>query len=209
MTKHRARIVASSLAVLSIVALSACGEAFESPAAVVDGEEISIDTLQEQLDLVLADPQFASQVRGPEGDEQRKVITRQLLAVLIQQRIIERYARDNGISVDASEVEERLQQAIEQTGGRDRFDQELRSRGLTLADVRRNIERSVLVEKVRQSVSGAAADDGAGADDQNAAFVDWLRRRIASADIEVNPRFGHLDSRTGEILPITSTDSLR
>ena len=36
-------------------------------------------------------------------------------------------------------------------------------------------------------------------------YVDWFRATIGSADIEVNPRIGRLDTQTGEVLPIRST----
>jgi len=39
------------------------------------------------------------------------------------------------------------------------------------------------------------------------AFSDWLRRRLANADITVNPKYGKLDRETAEIVPIQSTPS--
>jgi len=38
-------------------------------------------------------------------------------------------------------------------------------------------------------------------------FGRWLRQRLLSASITVNPKYGHLDTATGEVLPIRSTDT--
>ncbi len=42
---------------------------------------------------------------------------------------------------------------------------------------------------------------------QNQAFGAWLQQRLASADISVNPKYGRLDAKTGEIVPIRSTEA--
>jgi hypothetical protein len=37
-------------------------------------------------------------------------------------------------------------------------------------------------------------------------FQEWLVEQLGSTDIEVNPRFGRLDERTGVVLPVRSTE---
>jgi parvulin-like peptidyl-prolyl isomerase len=39
------------------------------------------------------------------------------------------------------------------------------------------------------------------------AFGTWLQDRLTSAEIDVNPRYGRLDTSTGEILPIRTTEA--
>jgi foldase protein PrsA len=41
------------------------------------------------------------------------------------------------------------------------------------------------------------------------AFSTWLSGRLARATITVNPKFGRLDERTGEVVPIRSTEATR
>jgi hypothetical protein len=39
------------------------------------------------------------------------------------------------------------------------------------------------------------------------AFSDWMRERLRTAEISVNPRYGTFDPETGEVLPVRSTDA--
>ncbi|HEX9313545.1 MAG TPA: hypothetical protein VGA30_12085, partial [Actinomycetota bacterium] len=49
--------------------LCGCGSAFESPAALVNGTKITQGDLEHQLSVLLTNPQFGAQVRGPGGGE--------------------------------------------------------------------------------------------------------------------------------------------
>lgn len=177
-----------------------------APAAVVSGHRISTETLKSEFDTLLLDPQLAQQMTGPQGARNRKDLTRRLLSYLIQVQVLEQYASDKGISVSPAEVAQALEDAIAGIGGQAQFDQELKARRLTVEGVRLDLERSLLFGKVRDSV---AAQEGLGStasqDAKNQAFQDWFRGRLRSGDIEVNPRFGRLDPRTGQVVPITST----
>lgn len=191
---------------VSIGLLSACGDRFAAPAAVVDGSKISTDSLQRELDLLLVDPQLKQQVAGPRGETNRKDLTRRLLAFLIELRVIEGYARANGISVNLAEVDQALAQTIQGLGGRAQFQRELKARGLTFGAVRRNLQRQILFRKVEDRL-GARAGLSASAtqEEKDRAFQEWFSQKLSSADIDVNPRFGRLDPKSGQIVPITST----
>ncbi len=185
---------------------TACGERFIAPAAVVDGTRISVDTLDQELDLVLLDPQLQQQVAGPRGEASRKDLTRSLLAFLIQLQVVQQYATANDISVSAADVDRALQQTIDGLGGRAQFQRELTARGLTVGAVRRNLERQVLFRKVEDSVASQAGVPPSAPEAQKAsAFQQWFGGRLRSADINVNPRFGRLDLASGRIVAITST----
>jgi hypothetical protein len=188
------------------ILLSACGDRFVAPAAVVSGTRITTETLKSEYDILLRDPQLAQQMNGPQGERNRKDFTRRLLSYLIQVQLLEQYASANGISVSPAEIDQALEDAIASVGGQEAFDQELKASGLTVAGVRRNLQRSLLFSKVRDSI---AAQEGlsstASTDERNRAFQTWFTGRLRSSDIEVNPRFGRLDPRTGQVVPITST----
>ena len=185
--------------------LCACGSAFESPAALVNGTKITQGDLEHQLSVLLTNPQFGAQVRGPGGGERKKDLTRRLLAFLIRERIVAGYAAGHGISVSGSEIDQALAQAEAQSGGKARFDQLLRSRHLALPDVRDNIRSSLLEQKVRAAVVGSSSSDQATAQRQDQAFTAWLARELKGSDISVNPRFGRFDPARDVICPIDST----
>jgi hypothetical protein len=185
--------------------LCGCGSAFQSPAALVNGAKITEGDLEHQLTLLLSNPQFGAQIRGPGGAERKKDLTRRLLAFLIRERIVAGYAARHGISVSGSEIDQALAQAVAQSGGKARFDQLLRSRHLSLPDVRDNVRSSLLEQKVRAAVVGPTSSDQATAQRQDQAFTAWLARLLKSSDISVNPRFGRFDPARDVICPIDST----
>jgi hypothetical protein len=202
------RLGSVAIALSCILALSACGNRFVPPAAVVDGRRISESTLEHALAILLTDPQFEQQTTGSTGEEGKKDLTRQELGFLIRREIAQEYADARGISVTSQEVDQALQATISGLGGQPAFDQLLSSRGLSLVDVRGILAQQVLLQKVGDAVvaerlgAGAA---GATAQERNDEFNRWLVDRLAAADIVVNPRFGHFDPGSGSVAPVTST----
>jgi hypothetical protein len=200
------RVVPAALAALLV--LSACSGRLGSPAAIVSGHRISQESLKSELDDIVLDPQVARQFQGPDGERNRKEITRRVLTLLIDVRLLEEYATAHQISVSLADVDQALDQTITSVGGRAAFDQELKTRRLTLETVRRNLQREVLFQKVRNDLAVRAGLSADAPDDQKGqAFQRWIVGRFRSGDVEVNPRFGRLDPRTGQILAITSTAS--
>jgi SurA-like protein len=203
-TRSLIRLV--SFAFACILLFSACGDRFVAPAAVVGGQRISQDTLKNELDEVLLDPQLARQVQGQDGERNRKELTRRLLAFLIEVQLLEQYANSHDISVGSSDIDQALKNTIAGVGGQAAFNQQLKARQLTVQVVRRNLQRQVLFQRVRDSV---AAREGLGSnasqDLKGQAFQRWLIGRFRSSGIDVNPRFGRFDPKTGQIVAISST----
>lgn len=135
----------------SAVLLSACS-AFESSAAVVDGHRIEDERFQRLLGFLAADPRFAEQFPGEQGKEEKEGLARQLLTFLIHQEVIEDFATQRGLEVDDATVDERLQQAVQEAGGQDAFQDQLTSSGATRADVQDLLRKQALREVVAQQV---------------------------------------------------------
>jgi SurA N-terminal domain len=188
-----------------VVVLGACGSALTPPAAVVNGRDISQATLAESVREFLTDPATAQQVAS-EGAAGRPDFTRRVLRYLVQVELARGYARSRGIRVTAAEVQASLARDEQQQGGHRAFLRFLAGRGLTVDEVRGNIGRVILVTKVAQSL--ARAGTTAQTRTAQGAFDAWMRGRLRLADVRVNPRFGALDARTTEIVPITSTARL-
>jgi len=193
-----------------VLVLPACGS-FGSPAATVNGVAISQDELARQLNAVLLQPQFAQQVTGPTGAERRRQLARQLLAFLIRQQVLVDYAERAGIHVASEAVDAQLAQVVQQSGGRRRFDEELRKSGLTESDVRTNIENAILAQRVQDQVvaqrGGPSGSDAQAVQARTKIFSDWLNEQVAKADVEVNPRYGRFDPKNGQICAVTSTEA--
>jgi hypothetical protein len=199
------RPIRVSLVLLAAVLLSGCSNTFVPAAAIVDGVKISQDTLEAryQRNLALADPTAAAQIKAPGAVARRADFTRQVLSSLILEQIIEGYATEHHLKVTAAEINRELNSEIAQLG-QARFQQELKRRGLVVADVRESIREFLLQNKVRDDVTkGLPAD--AQADQVNQFLNAWLQKRLTNADIEVNPRFGTFDPKSASVCRIVST----
>ena len=195
---------AVALAAVGAVLLSACSSSFQSPAAEVGHERIGQAELEAQVAIQrgLSNQQDVA----PESDA-GKTIVRQVLSNLIQYHVIQGYARDHGIAVSGADVEQGFQQTLTQVGGTQQLNVVLKQRKLTASDLREAISRGLLLTRVEQSVATDVAHLGAGAAQQqmDQAFSRWLRSRLSSLGVRVNPRFGRFDLTSGQIRPITST----
>jgi len=180
--------------------LASCGGSFTPPAAVVGGQPISQATLSEAVREFLTDPTTAQQVAAG-GATARGDFTRRVLRYLIEVDLARGYADDHGIRVSAAEVETGLTQAEQQQGGQQAFRKFLAGRGLTVEEVRTNVERILVLTKVSQSLARGSTTSQAA----QGAFETWLRQRVHSVDVRVNPRFGTFDPRSTDIVAIDTT----
>ncbi len=134
--------------------LSGCGDTFVTAAAIVNGEKITDQEVQAQLDLALADPQTSAQLgEGAAREERIKDATRLTLSILIQAQLVENFATAQKVEVDPQALDEQIAGAVQQAGGQAAFDLELERLGLTLDEVRENLSRQLLVEAVAARIA--------------------------------------------------------
>jgi foldase protein PrsA len=143
-----------------VVLLTGCADLLDTAAAVVNGDKIEEDRFRRELDFLLADPRFATQVpEGEAGDPQRKELARRYLTFLIHQQVVEAYARERDIEPGEAQVDGLLEQQVAQLGGRQQFDRVLRRTGTSEGDVRRLIEQQALRQQVAETVVSEEVDD--------------------------------------------------
>jgi hypothetical protein len=199
---RRVRLVGCA-SVLSVAVLVGCGHTFVPPAALVGGRPISQATLSETVREFLTDPATAQQVAAG-GEAARSDFTRRVLRYLIEVELARGYARVHGIRVSAASVQSELARDEQQQGGPEAFARFLRARGLTVAEVKLNVERILLLTDLAGALSPNAASPGAGQD----ALQAWLTRQSRTVEVRINPRFGTFDLHSTEIEPIDSTAML-
>ena len=123
--------------------------------AVVDGEEIS----KSEFDALMtrAKTSYTQNKRDfPKvGTQEYKTLQDQAVAYLVQQEKYRQKADDLDIDVSDKEIDERLKQVKQQYfGGNDaQFQKNLKQQGLTLEQVRNEIENQLISEKIYEKVT--------------------------------------------------------
>ncbi|MEU0300074.1 SurA N-terminal domain-containing protein [Streptomyces sp. NPDC006175] len=190
---HRRRRTALALTAATLVAaplLTACGsEAHPGAAAVVGGDRIDVATVQAQ----------AADVRTAQQDSERSEelvtksgqLTRVKLSGLIFGRVLDRAAKDAGVSVSRKEIQQIRSAAAAQSGG----DEGVR----TLMLEQRWVAPGQIEASLRQEVQLQKLARSLGADLQNPTGVQAVGESLTKASkalrIDVNPRYGSWDNQ--------------
>jgi hypothetical protein len=191
------------LAIAAIVLLAGCASTFQPPAAVLGHDRISQSELSEQVRIGAA---LASEQTVSLDSAQGKQIVRQVLAGLIEYHLALAYALQQGLAVRTGDIDSNLQQTAQQVGGQQQLDKILAQRGLTLANLRDAIARSLLIQQVQNAVATKAGLKAtASAQQKLAAYQHWLAERAAAVHLEVNPRYGRFEPSTRTVVPLSST----
>lgn len=190
---HRRRRTALALSAATLVAaplLSACGsEAHPGAAAVVGGDRIDVATVQAQA----ADVRTAQQEseKSEELVAKSGQLTRVKLSGLIFGRVLDRAAKDAGVSVSRKEVQQIRSDAAVQSGGEEGVRTlMLEQRWVAPGQIEASLRQEVQLQKLAQAL---------GADLQSPTGVQAVGESLTGASkalhIEVNPRYGSWDNK--------------
>jgi parvulin-like peptidyl-prolyl isomerase len=152
----------SLLLLVTVVAalLPACAGLLDTAAAVVNDDKVEEDQFRRELDFLLADPRFASQIpQGEAGDVQRKELSRRYLTFVIHQQLVEQYAGEHDIEADPAEVDGLFQDQVAQIGGPQAFARLLQETGTSESDVRHLIQQQALRQEVAEAVVADRVSD--------------------------------------------------
>jgi hypothetical protein len=178
---------------------------------VVEGRRISMAEVRSEI----PEPE-----RGDlEGlsSEGRKDAGRKVLTDLIVVNLMRDYMDDHAIPVTSADIDAAFEHLVESSGGEQSFEQTLEQQGITEAYARLAAEYRARYPKVVDSLIATGEAERLGVlqpgdepsdltdTERGAIFSAWALDRFSHADIEVNPRFGHLDPSTGQISTLTST----
>ncbi|MDQ0795953.1 SurA N-terminal domain-containing protein [Streptomyces sp. B1I3] len=188
---HRRRRTALALSAATLVAaplLSACGsEGHPGAAAMVGGDRIDVSTVQAQT----ADVRDAQQTSAQSAQlvKSSGQLSRVKLSGLIFGRVLDRAAKDAGVSVSRKEIQQTRTAAAAQTGG----DEGLRSMMLE----QRWVAPGQIDDSLRQEVQLPKLAQALGADLQSPAGVQKVGQALTKASkalhIDINPRYGTWD----------------
>ncbi|MFD4691276.1 SurA N-terminal domain-containing protein [Streptomyces sp. NBC_00683] len=190
---HRRRRTALAVSVATLVAaplLTACGnEAHPGAAAVVGGDRVDMSTVQGQ----------AAEVRSAQEDSQQSAqlvkksgqLTRAKLHGIVFGMVLDRAAKDAGVSVSRKEIQQIRQQAAAQYGG---------DKGLqTVMLEQRWVAPDQIEGDLRKEVQLPKLAAALGVDLQTPAGQQVVGEALTKASkalhVDVNPRFGTWDDK--------------
>ena len=168
-------VVAVVVALLALAGLSGC-RTDPSVAAYVGGDQISVADLQHAVDQRLEDAGVAKAAKGRETE-----FTRQVLGLLVEQKVYATVADRNHLNVSNDEVQNRIDQLL---GGSDpqQVYAQLAAQGIGRQDVVENVRQQI----VRQRI--ATAQGLADGLSEQALQARYLQERTSQAQAQ----FGYI-----------------
>jgi hypothetical protein len=185
---HRRTALTVSAALLAAgPLLTACGnDAHPGAAAVVGGERIEVSSLQAQVedvrDAQAASPQSAQLVAAT-GD-----LSRRKLNVMIFDRVVDKVARDHGVTATRAELQQTRDSFVRQGGGEDQLKAVLlQEQGVAPDQIDDFVRRNVLMNKIAQKLGVTENAEG------QKKLTDVFSAASKDLGIDVNPRYGRWD----------------
>jgi hypothetical protein len=205
---------------------TASADLAQGVAALVDGDEISVASIDDEVDAVADNPQISDQLEGSEGESTRVQLRAQVLSTAIVTRIVEASAEDLGRPVTDDDVARARSELEEQLGGAEALDEALSQRGYTDSLLEMELVGLAGLQNVAAALDEeaggeASGEDGAepgsdgssedGADDgltpSQRRAQEYLSEQLASAEVTVDGDFGTWDARSGLVVPPGSETS--
>jgi hypothetical protein len=173
--------------------ISACGTPHAGAAAVVENETISVSDLQSKVNAVRT-----AQEKSPQSAaliESSSDLTSQTLGTMVVTRLLDRAAKDAGVTVTRSDVG-RMRTAMEaQAGGPNALAPALLEKyNVAPSDIDAFCRLQIQAGKIITSLGVQPGSDGG-----NAALNQLLAKTAKSMRIDVNPRYGTWDAQNARL----------
>ncbi len=143
---------------LSLVAFTftACGQKTEI-VAVVNGEELKADVLEDKLDKYIKSLENQGQTfEGEDGEKQRDEFRKYLLSEMIEYTLMRQAADAEGVTLESGQVEDEFNK-IKESMGEENFSTALIENALTEQDIRELLEQQLIMEALFNHVTREAA----------------------------------------------------
>ena len=158
----------------------------EGPVAVIDGEEISAE------DFNLMVHERISQLPGQLPPQMIEMFKGQIFDFAIDKHLIDRKLAGEEIEVTEEDIENAFEEFVERFGGMQALQQQLAQRGMSIDEIREDMEQDVQLEKYL-----SARYDLEVSEDDARAFFDEHRERFVE-DEQVQARHVLLTVEEGE-----------
>jgi hypothetical protein len=176
-------------------------------AAVVNGEEIGAELLEERVELAAASPELAPLLEGEDGEAARAQLRASVLSQLIVNQLVLDGAESRGLEVDDAAVDETREELAAEAGGEEAFEDQVAQAGLDEDQLRAELEAVTALRLVRddlQEETGAEDEPSPNPTEPSAGdalLQQWLLEQLTSADVAVAPEIGSWDQTQGTVVP--------
>lgn len=145
---------------LGLLLLPACGNLFDSAAAVVNGQKITTNKVEAELDRFRETIRYEQlSARAPIGEIERDY-AQTYLTLLVREAVLEEEAEERDIEVTPDEVNARIAELKQQIGSEGQFQEALKEEGVGLEQLEFQVRVQILEEKLREEVvAGIGATD--------------------------------------------------
>lgn len=182
------------IALVAVLSLSSCAQLENAgAAAIVEGNEISVDTVGKQFNEIISD------LNGSLKPGTDKSIHRALVSAFIVDELVTLAATEIGVAVSDAEIQSTKRNYMSAFGGKKAFIQTAAENAIPRSAIWQNIRTSANFEAI-----GIALDPQGNPDSQSDAAVTFLLEYGEKVDITVNPRFGQFDLNQFSLVNATS-----
>ena len=144
----------AAAALIVVVALSAVGCSDKNVAAKVNGESITIEELDKQVEQLKK--QYPQMFEGADGEGRLLDFKQRLLDNLINQKLVTQAADDKNIKISDDDVKKQIQQLKAGFPDEEQFEQAISSAGMTTDSLELQIREQLLTQKLIESLEANA-----------------------------------------------------
>jgi len=153
MKSTRNLLVAALCGALLIGALGISGCSNKNVVAKVNGESISTDQLNQQLEQLKK--QYPNMFTGADGEGRLLDFKQRLLDNMINQKLIEQAAKDKGIKISDEDVQKQIDQLKAGFKDQAQFEEALKSAGMTVDSLKLQIRNQLVTQKLIETLSSS------------------------------------------------------
>lgn len=153
--KSTRKLLATVLCVallIGVLGVSGCSN--KNVVAKVNGESISADALNEQLEQLKK--QYPNMFTGADGEGRLLDFKQRLLDNMINQKLVEQAAKDKGIKVSDDDIQKQIDQLKAGFKDQAQFDEALKSAGMTIDALKTQIRNQLVTQKLIESLAASS-----------------------------------------------------
>lgn len=194
----RVALIAPLLSLVLI--LSGCSKM--SAAAIIGDQEISLTTIQNSVDSIIAERALVDTAGLDLPEDQLLVVSQAQFHITVE--LLKKISDQLGINISKTDVSNEREFIIEQLGGAEALPRALVGAVIAIEDLDLYILASSIYEQIGQILLSQGVAEADLPQAQQILLVD----KAAELKVTLNPRYGIWDAKTASIQPTSGNDAV-